>query len=204
MKKRYLYISLAFLLFFSVSTFSVISSAKAKKKGAKVKNPVVVIKTSLGTMEAELFEDKAPVSVKNFLKYVSEDFYKETIFHRVIKDFMVQGGGFTKDMKQKQTHATIKNEAGNGLKNERGTLAMARTMIVDSATSQFFINHKDNDFLNHRGTEPDKFGYAVFGKLIAGMDVLDKISKVETGTKGGHQNVPNTPVMIESISVKKD
>ena len=166
-------------------------------------NPVVVIETSLGTMTAELDQAKAPISVENFLQYVADGHYGGTIFHRVIKDFMIQGGGFTADMQQKPVRAQIKNEATNGLKNDRGTLAMARSNVVDSSTSQFFINTgSNNGFLNNSGTTPDTYGYAVFGKLIGGMDVLDKIEGVATGTRGPYGDVPNTPVEILSITVQ--
>jgi peptidyl-prolyl cis-trans isomerase A (cyclophilin A) len=175
------------------------SKTKDSGKGAKVeasKNPTVTMETSLGNIEIELFKDKAPISVENFLKYVSESFYDKTIFHRVISTFMIQGGGFTEDMKQKSVHAPIKNEANNGVKNDRGTLAMARTSDVNSATAQFFINTVDNDFLNYQG--PSSFGYAVFGKVTKGMDVVDKIKAVPTTTKG-MENVPVTAVVIKSI-----
>jgi cyclophilin family peptidyl-prolyl cis-trans isomerase len=168
-------------------------------------NPTVVIVTSKGTIEAELFADKAPISVKNFLAYVAKQHYDGTIFHRVIgppKNFMIQGGGFTPDMVQKPTDPPIKNEAGNGLLNERGTLAMARTRIVDSATSQFFINLKHNGFLDHRDESPMGFGYAVFGKVTKGMEVVDAIAAVPTGQKGMHGDVPLEPVVIQSIRVK--
>jgi len=159
----------------------------------------IIIETSKGTIKAELDEAKAPVTVENFLAYADEGHYDGTIFHRVIPNFMIQGGGMTPDMKQKPTKAPIKNEAGNGLTNQRGTLAMARTSVVDSATSQFFINTADNDFLNHRAKTPDAFGYAVFGKVTEGMDVVDAIEKVATGRKGPHDDVPTTPVVIESV-----
>ena len=166
-------------------------------------NPVVVIETSLGTITAELDRDKAPLSVENFLQYVADGHYNGTIFHRVIKDFMLQGGGFTADMQQKPVRAPIKNEATNGLTNDRGTLAMARTGVVDSATSQFFINTgANNGFLNNTGTTPDTYGYAVFGKVIDGMDVLDEIEGVATGTRGPYSDVPNAPVEILSITVQ--
>lgn len=166
------------------------------------KNPVVVMETSLGTVEMELFADKAPISAENFLKYVDDHFYDGTIFHRVIKGFMIQGGGFTQGMEQKSTRAPIKNEATNGLKNERGTLAMARTMVVDSATAQFFINVVDNPFLNNTGTDPQRYGYAVFGKVVSGMDVVDKIKDTPTTVKNGMPDVPATPVVIKSIKRK--
>ena len=159
----------------------------------------ITIETSLGTMKADLDEAKAPLTVANFLRYVDAGFYDGTIFHRVIPDFMIQGGGFTPDMRQKATQAPVKNEAANGLRNERGTLAMARTMVVDSATSQFFINHRDNAFLDFRSSTPQGFGYAVFGKLAEGLDVLDRIAAVPTGNAGPHQNVPREPVVIVSI-----
>jgi len=141
--------------------------------------------------------------VKNFLEYVDAGFFDGTVFHRVIPGFMIQGGGFGKDMVQKPTRAQIKNEANNGLVNARGTLAMARTNVVDSATAQFFINLKDNDFLNHSSPDPRGYGYAVFGRVISGMDVVDKIAAVPTGSKGGHSDVPKTNVVIESAKRKK-
>lgn len=156
-------------------------------------NPKVLLTTSLGEIEIELEAEKAPISTANFLSYVDSGYYAGTQFHRVIPGFMVQGGGFDADMQQKDTQAQIKNEADNGLHNVRGTLAMARTQVRDSATSQFFINHKDNAFLDHGSRD---FGYAVFGKVIRGMDVVDKIAQVPTGNTGGHQNVPREPVLI--------
>lgn len=157
--------------------------------------PRVLLDTSLGDIEIELDATKAPVSVKNFLGYVDSGFYNGVQFHRVIPGFMVQTGGFTADMQQKDTQAPIKNEADNGLHNVRGTLAMARTRDVNSATSQFFINLTDNDFLDHGSRD---FGYAVFGKVVRGMEVVDKIAAVRTGNRGMHQNVPVEPVLIES------
>ena len=156
----------------------------------------VVIDTTLGSITAELYQDKAPITVANFLAYVDEGFYNGTIFHRVISGFMVQGGGFTPDMRQKPTKAQIKNEAANGLKNDRGTLAMARTGVVDSGTSQFFINHKNNDFLNYRDATVQGFGYCVFGKVTEGLDVVDKIAAVEKG----QGDVPVETVKIISIT----
>jgi cyclophilin family peptidyl-prolyl cis-trans isomerase len=166
-------------------------------------NPVVVIETSMGTITAELDKAKAPVTVENFLGYVKDGLYDGTIFHRVMPGFMIQGGGFTPDMRQKPTKPPIQNEATNGLKNTRGTLAMARTSEVRSATAQFFINTVDNDFLNHRSLNPAEFGYAVFGRVTAGMDVVQKIEKVQTTTKSGHQNVPVEAVVIKTIRVKQ-
>lgn len=173
-----------------------IASAEGKK------NPVVVMETSLGNVKIELFEKEAPASVGNFLEYANSGFYSDTVFHRVIANFMIQGGGFTADLKQKPTKAPIVNEAGNGLKNQRGTLAMARTGIVNSATAQFFINVVNNDFLNHRDRTQQGFGYAVFGKVVEGMDVVDKIAAVKTVTRG-MPDVPEKPVVIKSIKVLK-
>ncbi|KIH76438.1 peptidyl-prolyl cis-trans isomerase B (cyclophilin B) [Geoalkalibacter ferrihydriticus] len=165
------------------------------------KNPEVVLHTSHGDITIELYPEQAPASVENFLTYVRDGFYDGTIFHRVISNFMIQGGGMTPDMNNKKTNAPIKNEADNGLKNERGTLAMARTQVIDSATSQFFINVTDNDFLNHRDKTPNGYGYAVFGKVAQGMDVVDAIRKVPTGNAGFHQDVPKEPVLIEKAVV---
>ena len=158
-------------------------------------NPKVLLTTSLGDIEIELNAEKAPISTANFLAYVDSGYYAGTQFHRVIPGFMVQGGGFDADMQQKDTQAPIKNEADNGLVNRRGTVAMARTNVVDSATSQFFINSKDNDFLNNGSRD---FGYAVFASVVSGMDVVDRISDVSTGNKGGMGDVPLKPVMILS------
>jgi peptidyl-prolyl cis-trans isomerase A (cyclophilin A) len=169
---------------------------------APAANPVVVITTSMGVIEAELYADKAPITVANFLKYVDAKHYDGTIYHRVIPGFMIQGGGMEASMAEKKTNAPIKNEAGNGLKNEVGTLAMARTSVVDSATSQFFINLVDNGFLNHTDNSPRGFGYCVFGKVTAGIDVVNKIAAVKTANAGPHQNVPTTPVVIQSIRRK--
>ena len=173
-------------------------------KGEDKKNPVVVMETSEGVIEIELFADKAPKTVENFMGYVKDKFYDGVIFHRVIPNFMVQGGGFTPDMNQKKTKGNIQNEAANGLKNETGTLAMARTPDPHSASSQFFINVKDNDFLNYRSSDAAGFGYCVFGKVVAGMDIVKKIEGVATGNKGMHQNVPTTPVIIKSVTEKAD
>jgi peptidyl-prolyl cis-trans isomerase B (cyclophilin B) len=168
----------------------------------QAKNPVVTLSTSMGEVRIELFSDKAPVTTKNFLDYVGEGFYDGLIFHRVIPGFMIQGGGFDGQMKQKSTKAPIKNEAGNGVKNKIGTIAMARTNVVDSATAQFFINVKDNDFLDHRNESADGFGYAVFGQVVGGMDVVQKIEKVKTGNRGMHQDVPVETVMIKSARLE--
>jgi peptidyl-prolyl cis-trans isomerase A (cyclophilin A) len=167
--------------------------------GAAEKKSVVLVKTSLGNIKIELMQRESPITVKNFLSYVEAGYYSGTILHRVIPGFMVQGGGFTSDMKVKKTGQPIKNAAPNGLKNDRGTIAMARTSAPDSATSQFFINLVNNDNLNR--PMPDGHGYAVFGKVIAGMDVVDKIASVSTGVTMGFPNVPKTPVVIKSITV---
>ena len=156
---------------------------------------MIVLETTLGDIHVELLEDDAPVSVENFERYVDDGHFDGTVFHRVIKNFMIQGGGFAEDMSQKPTRASIKNEAKNGLKNVRGTLAMARTSDVDSATSQFFINLVDNAFLDHGSRD---FGYAVFAKVVKGMDVVDAIARAATGSKGGHQDVPLDPVTIRA------
>jgi cyclophilin family peptidyl-prolyl cis-trans isomerase len=165
---------------------------------AQDKNPVVVMETSLGTIKIELDQKNAPITTKNFLDYVNAKHYDGTIYHRVIADFMIQGGGFTTEMKEKGTKAPIKNEGGNGLSNKRGTISMARTSDPDSATAQFFINVKDNPFLDRKGLNA---GYAVFGKVIEGMEVVDKIRVVPTATIGGHEDVPREAVVIKSVSV---
>jgi len=170
------------------------TASAQNKKG----NPVVVLETSKGNIEVELNEAKAPVTVKNFLDYVDSHFYDGLIFHRVIDNFMIQGGGFTADMSQKEGKAPIENEAGNGLTNDKYTIAMARTSVVNSATAQFFINTKDNTFLNHKDNTPQGFGYAVFGKVVKGMDVVDAIGKTKTGLKNGMNDVP-----LEAISIVK-
>jgi cyclophilin family peptidyl-prolyl cis-trans isomerase len=163
---------------------------------AAERNPVVIMETSMGTIKIELFADKAPITVKNFLRYVDDKFYDGTVFHRVIGDFMIQGGGFEPGMKEKSTKEPIKNEASNGLSNVRGTIAMARTQDPDSATAQFFINVVDNAYRldPRRGNA----GYCVFGKVIDGMDVVDKIRAVETGSRPPHENVPQSDVVIKS------
>ena len=162
-------------------------------------NPQVIIDTSAGLIKLELWADKAPKTVANFLKYVDEKFFDGTIFHRTIPDFMIQGGGFAADMTQKPTHSPVKNEASAEVKNVKGTIAMARTSVVDSDTAQFFINVADNDFLNHKDNSSQGFGYAAFGKVLEGQDVVDGISKVKTGRRGGHDDVPVQPVVINSV-----
>ena len=161
----------------------------------------VTMETSMGTITLELDDAKAPETVANFVQYAKDGHYDGTIFHRVIDGFMIQGGGFTRDMNQKETREPIRNEAMNGLKNLRGTIAMARTMVVDSATSQFFINLVDNAFLDFQNPTPQGFGYAVFGKVVDGMDVVDQIAKVKTGFSGPHQNVPEEAIVIKKVAV---
>ena len=165
-------------------------------------NPTVLISTSLGDITVELYNDRAPVSVQNFLQYVNEGFYPGTIFHRVISGFMIQGGGFTTDMVEKPTRPPIRNEATNGLTNVRGTLAMARTEALRSATAQFFINVADNRAkLDHHGFSPEDFGYAVFGRVLSGLEVCDRIAAVKTRANGPHEDVPVEPVVIKAVRV---
>jgi peptidyl-prolyl cis-trans isomerase A (cyclophilin A) len=175
-------------LFFSLTAFAA--------------NPQIEMKTSQGIIIIELYRDKAPQSVENFLRYVKEDFYKGTLFHRVIDGFMIQGGGFSSGMKEKPTREPIQNEAKNGVKNEMGTIAMARTGDPHSATAQFFINLKNNTSLDY--PNPDGWGYAVFGKVIKGLDVVQKIGKTTTGSSGFYQDVPTTPIVIESVKILTD
>ena len=165
-------------------------------------NPVAVISTTLGDISVELFKDKAPVSVENFLGYASRGFFAGTIFHRVVRGFVIQGGGFTAALDEKPTREPIQNEATNGLRNVRGTLAMARTSARRSATSQFYINVSDNAQLDHRGLTPSDFGYAVFGRVLTGMDVVDRIASVPTGVAKGMEDVPLQPVVIKSVKIK--
>jgi peptidyl-prolyl cis-trans isomerase A (cyclophilin A)/peptidyl-prolyl cis-trans isomerase B (cyclophilin B) len=179
------------------------SMALAGEEAAE-ENPVVVMKTNLGTIELELYPNEAPVTVENFLRYVKEGHYDGTVFHRVIKGFMIQGGGFDADLNQKQTHEPIKNEADNGLKNEPGTIAMARTADPHSATAQFYINTVDNRALNFRSKDPRGWGYTVFGKVISGMDVVKTIEGRPTGSKAPFpKDVPQETVLIESVTVKE-
>ncbi|MFQ5683646.1 MAG: peptidylprolyl isomerase [Candidatus Binatia bacterium] len=173
--------------------------AQGKPSSGTRERPMVIFSTTLGEVTIELYSDKAPVTVENFLAYVDSQFYDGTIFHRIVPGFVIQGGGFTEQMVQKTTRSPIKNEADNGLKNEQGTLSMARTQDINSATSQFFINLKDNSFLDH-GTRD--FGYAVFGKVVNGMDVINKAAAVKTGNQGPFQNVPVEPVIIQSARRK--
>ena len=176
--------------------FIIPANAVAEEEG---NNPMVEVQTNLGSFTLELYPDKAPVTVKNFLQYVNKKFYDGTIFHRVIPTFMIQGGGFTSDMMKKATGAPIENEAKNGLSNLKGTIAMARTSEINSATCQFFINVKDNAGLDYKGDSPAEYGYAVFGKVVEGMDTVEKIKAVETTTKGAYGDVPVKPVIIKSI-----
>ncbi len=162
---------------------------------------MITLHTNFGDIKVELDFDKAPKTAENFKQYAEDGFYNGTIFHRVIDGFMIQGGGFDKDMQQKETRAPIENEADNGLKNENGTLAMARTMDPHSASAQFFINVKDNGFLNHTGKNTQGWGYCVFGKVTEGMDVVEKIKGVKTGNHGQHQDVPVESVIIENVTV---
>ena len=181
------------------------AAALASTAIAAEKNPTATIETSMGTIKVELFADKSPISVKNFLEYANSGYYKDTVFHRVIPGFMAQGGGLTAALQPKPgDRPAIKNEAGNGLKNDRGTLAMARTGVVDSATAQFFINVVNNDFLNHRDETQGGFGYAVFGKVIDGMDVVDKmVAAPQKRQNAVFQNVPETPIVIKSVKILK-
>lgn len=190
MKKLLLFTSVLVLFIFGLTSFT---SAQT--------NPKVLMKTSKGDIVIELFPKKAPLTVENFLNYVDEGFYDGTIFHRVIKGFMIQGGGYTAELHRKSTKPPIKNEATNGLSNKRGTIAMARTMDIDSATSQFFINLVDNDFLDHRDNTPEGYGYCVFGKVIQGIEVVDAIAEVKTMTRRGMRDVPRET--IEIISVRR-
>ncbi|SRR5690554_721068 len=189
---------LAASVLFAVSSTAAV--AQAPSNDAKGGKPMVVFSTNYGDFTIELYPDKAPVTVENFLEYVDSGFYDGTIFHRVIPGFVIQGGGFTPEMRQKPTNPPIKNEADNGLKNERGTLSMARTQDVNSATSQFFVNLVDNAFLDH-GTRD--FGYAVFAKVVDGMDVIDKIAAVQTTRHGMHSDVPADPVVVEAAKRKE-
>ena len=187
-----------FMILLLTSTLSFATEKTMSDTPTKVK-----LTTNLGEIIIQLNAEKAPVSSANFLTYVNEGFYNGTIFHRVIPDFMAQGGGFDTSFNQKAVHASIKNEADNGLKNTRGTLAMARTNDPNSATAQFFINLKDNTFLNHTGKNASGWGYAVFGEVIEGMDVVDAMAKQPTGNRGGHQDVPKTDIIIEKVEVVK-
>jgi peptidyl-prolyl cis-trans isomerase A (cyclophilin A)/peptidyl-prolyl cis-trans isomerase B (cyclophilin B) len=167
-------------------------------------NPVVVIETSAGSFAAELFKDRAPVSTENFLRYVRDGHYAGTIWHRVVSGYVIQGGGYTPQLVERPTRPPIQNEATNGLSNRRGTLAMARLRAARSATSQFYVNVANNAALDHRGLGPDDFGYAVFGRVIEGMEVVDRIASVPTATRDGMESVPVTPVIIKSVTVRRE
>ena len=186
-------------IIFTLLIFTTTFSFATEKKMSD--SPKVKLATSLGTVVIQLNAEKAPVTTANFLTYVNEGFYNGTIFHRVIKDFMAQGGGFDTSFNQKTTHAPIKNEADNGLKNKRGSIAMARTSDPNSATAQFFINYKDNSFLDYTGPTPNGWGYAVFGEVVEGMDVVDAMANQPAGNRGMHQNVPKTDIVIEKAEV---
>ena len=192
---RSITLALGLLLSLSFSIQAEVTATPIDDIQEKINTTDIVIETNMGKIEAELYTDKAPISVANFMRYVEKGHYNGTIFHRVINNFMVQGGGFDKFMQEKSTLPSIKNEAKNGLTNDRGTLAMARTGVIDSATSQFFINQKDNDFLNHGGRD---YGYAVFGKVTKGMDVVDSIARVKTKAR----DIPVNPIIIKKISIK--
>jgi len=200
----WIYLMAFVLIAFSFSADAADTKATAKDSKIDKKtaaSPIVVIDVEkMGKIKVKLNAEKAPISTENFLKYVDEKFYDGTTFHRVIPSFMIQGGGMTPDMKEKPTHAPIKNEAKNGLSNKRGTIAMARTNVVDSASSQFFINVVDNERLNYKND--DQYGYAVFGEVIEGLDVVDKIKEVQTGARGEHTDVPVKDVIIKSIRRK--
>ncbi|MCK4349336.1 MAG: peptidyl-prolyl cis-trans isomerase [Candidatus Krumholzibacteria bacterium] len=185
-----------YIFIIMLSLFFMVGTTAAEEKAG---NPMVKVKTNLGSFTLELYPDKAPITVENFLNYVDKKFYDGTIFHRVIPTFMIQGGGFTTDMMKKATGAPIKNEADNGLTNTKGTIVMARTGEIHSATCQFFINVKDNKALDHKNVSTKGYGYAVFGKVIEGMETVDKIKDVKTATKGQYGDVPVKPVVIKSI-----
>lgn len=188
---------LIFTLFFT-TTFSFATENKMSETQTKVK-----LSTTSGDIIIQLNAEKAPISVKNFLTYVKEGFYDGTVFHRIIPGFMAQGGGFDTDLKQKDVHNSIKNEADNGLKNKRGTLAMARTSVPDSATAQFFINYKDNSFLDYTSATTQGWGYAVFAEVVEGMDVVDAMEKEATGNRAGHQDVPKENIIINKAEIVK-
>jgi len=191
-------------IFLALLSFLLQTPAPAAPLQPAPGNPVVVIETSAGIITAELFKDRAPVSVENFLQYMRNGHYSGTLWHRVVAGYVIQGGGYTPEMAEKAVRPPIQNEATNGLSNRRGTLAMARTRMARSATSQFYINVSSNPSLDHRGFSPDDFGYAVFGRVLEGMDVVDKIAAVRTATnREGMEDVPVTPVLIKGVTEKK-
>jgi cyclophilin family peptidyl-prolyl cis-trans isomerase len=190
-------------IFFALLGFLLQVAAPAAPLQPAPGNPVVVIETSVGSITVELYKDRAPVSVANFLQYARDKHYDGTIWHRVVPGYVIQGGGYTPDLVEKDTRPPIQNEATNGLTNRRGTVAMARQRSARSATSQFYINLANNPALDHRGFSPDDFGYAVFGRVLEGMDVVDKIGQGKTGTREGMDEVPLEPVVIRSVTEKK-
>lgn len=192
------------LIFFALLGFLLQTPQSAVPLQPAPGNPVVVIETSAGSIVAELFKDRAPVSTENFLQYARDGHYNGTIWHRVVSGYVIQGGGYTPELVERGTRPPIQNEATNGLANRRGTLAMARLRSARSATSQFYINLANNAPLDHRGFGPDDFGYAVFGRVLAGMDVVDKIAAVPTTTRDGMENVPVTPVLIKSVTERRE
>ena len=200
MKKLLLLISM-FLLTNLAFANDAAKTTSQSSGGTMTANPKVLIETTLGNITIELDAENAPNTTANFVSYVKEGFYDATIFHRVIPGFMVQGGGFGEDMKEKKNKESIKNEANNGLKNVRGSIAMARTNDPHSATSQFFLNVKDNAFLDHKSEDAQGWGYAVFAKVIQGEDVMDKIVAVPRGNKGMHQDVPNDPILMNKVTI---
>ena len=193
LRRRFVFCRIALII--AVVVTGILTVTRAVRAQDLADTPKVIFSTTLGNFMIELYPGKAPITVKNFLAYVDAEYFDNTVFHRVIPGFMIQGGGFTEQMQKKPTQPPIKNEAKNGLKNKRGTLSMARTGVVDSATAQFFINLKDNVFLDHGSRD---FGYAVFARVIAGMEVIETIAAVPTGNKGSYQNAPKTPVVIKS------
>jgi cyclophilin family peptidyl-prolyl cis-trans isomerase len=198
---RMMYIAAVCLL--AILSFYFLSSNKDSytmtEKKENIERPQVLMTTNFGDIKIELLPEQAPETVDNFLKYISDGHYENTIFHRVIDGFMVQGGGYTSDLKQKSTRKSIKNEADNGLSNKRGTVAMARTQEPDSATAQFFINVADNPFLDHRGSSAQEFGYCVFAKVVEGMEIVDKIKEVETQSQGPYKDLPAKPIEITAV-----
>lgn len=201
MNKKYLSLAIVMAAILSLVIFNTTDKGKIPMNDETSSNPVITIETTMGNILVELDAENAPNSTANFLAYIEDGYFAETIFHRVIPGFMIQGGGILADMSDKPSkRAPIQNEANNGLKNDRGTLAMARTNDPHSATSQFFINLKDNGFLNHSGENMQGWGYAVFGKVVEGMNVVDDIAAVQTGSKGGHQDVPQETITITNVT----
>ncbi len=200
MKTEFIFLFAIVSLCFTTTSYAQESITRKEKE----MHPIVIMKTNMGTIEITLDAEKAPLTVENFLSYVKEEFYDGMIFHRVIIDFMIQGGGFTTNMAKNRTKEPIINEAENGLKNDRGTIAMARTNEINSATCQFFINHKNNDFLNHKNKSAKWYGYCVFGKVTDGIDVVDRIANTKINNQGlGFETCPVNPVIIESVRLKE-